>query len=105
MTEAVYTRRLFDAWDRRPTVKPKHRPPYDRAVAHQLYTSGVELATVLAAIRLALARLGSRSAALPPLPPPRSLAYILPVVEELRSADPDYVAHLLGCGPDFDAFR
>lgn len=105
MTEAVYTRRLFDAWDRRPTAKPRQRPRYDRAVAHQLYTAGVELATVLAAIRLALVRLSTRAADLPPLPPPRSLAYILPVVEELRTAHPDYVAHLLGCGPDFDAFK
>jgi len=103
---ADYTRRLLTAWDRVRGVAPRPcRPRYDRAIARHLWTEGTPLATVIAAMRLASSRLEARPVHLPPLPPPRSLAYILPILDELREADPTYLAYLRGDCPDLSAFE
>ena len=106
MTVVDYTRRLLTAWDRvRGVDTGARRPRYDRVLAHHLWVEGTPLATAIAAMRLASSRLQDRPRHLPPLPPPRSLAYILPVLEELRDADPAYLAYLLGDCPDLSAFE
>ena len=106
MTVADYSRRLLTAWDRVRAVEPGTcRPRYDRAIARHLWTEGTPLATAIAAMRLANSRLQDRPRHLPPLPPPRSLAYILPILDELREADPAYLAYLLGDCPDLSGFE
>jgi hypothetical protein len=106
VTAADYTHCLLTTWDHLRGVGPAHRrPTTDRAIAHQLWIDGTPLETVFAAMRLALHRLAARPANLPPLPPPRSLAYLLPILNELRGADPAYLKYLLGDCPDFSAFK
>jgi hypothetical protein len=104
VTEPAFVRELFHAWDRL-RARNARRSSYDRHLAGQLFQAGTDLRLLLAAIRLATARLALRPADAPNLPAPRSLAYILPVVEELRRADPDYINYVLGDCPNFDGFE
>lgn len=68
----------------------------DRRLARSLEEQAIPLDIVLAAIVIGTARRTLRSAAKPPLPPVRTLAYFIGVVEELLAdpPDPDYVAYL-----------
>lgn len=71
--------------------------PPDRTVAMGLYRRGVPLQLARAALLLGVARRSLRHPGAPPLAPVRSLAYFLPVIEELRASglpDPRYLAHL-----------
>ena len=67
-----------------------------RTLATQLFDQGVDLTLLESAFLLAIARRCSRHPDLPPPPPIRSLAYFLPVLEEIRQAppDPEYLRHL-----------
>jgi len=68
----------------------------DRKTAEALLTRGIPLATVESALLLATVRRLGRPSDLPPLSPIRSLAYFLPVVQELVD-DPipeDYLQYL-----------
>lgn len=56
----------------------------DQALARKLHEDGVSLALVESAFLLATLRRLVRSADLPRLPRIRSLAYFLPVIDELR---------------------
>ena len=72
----------------------------DRLLADQLYERGVPLLIAQHALLLAAARRLSRPPDAPPLPPIRSLAYFLPVIDELLGDDPDpeyffYLRHKL----------
>jgi hypothetical protein len=71
------------------------RPP-DRLVAAQLYARGVPLPTVENALVLAASRRLLRPTQAPPLGTIRSLAYFLPVVDELLglTVSPDYFRYL-----------
>ncbi len=56
---------------------------YDRRIAVKLLESGIGLPTIESALILATVRRFARSVDLPPLSPIRSLAYFLPVIQEL----------------------
>ena len=55
----------------------------DRQTAANLHTRGIGLATIESALLLGSVRRLTRSPDLPPLAPVRSLAYFLPVIEEI----------------------
>ena len=77
-----YVRRVLDAYRTAPGTMGTVRRP-DRLVAAQLHQRGVPLTVVENAFVLAAARRLLRSAEAPPLGPVRSLAYFLPVIEEV----------------------
>lgn len=62
---------------------PSRICPNDRKCAAQLQAYGIRLATVESAFLLASLRRLDRSPNMPPLSPIRSLAYFVPVVQEL----------------------
>ena len=108
MTVNDYAGSLLTAWANWRGIKLERCSRYDRAIARRLCAQGTPLVIALAAIQLAAARLESREQRLPPLPPPRSLAYLLPVIEELRNVDPGYLAYLsyrLVSRPNFSGFE
>jgi len=96
MSRADYVRGVLTLYCELPHTAARRPSPSDRRLAEQLFDQGIPLTTVEAAFLLAIARRGARPPELPPLPPVRSLAYFLPVVEELRSSLPDlrYLAYL-----------
>ncbi len=62
---------------------PSRAGPQDRKRAEELYARGIKLATVESALLLASLRRLGRPDDWPPLAPIRSLAYFLPVIEEV----------------------
>ena len=66
-----------------PQIRPRTGPA-DRRLAEDLERQGVPLKIVEGALRLAVLRRLCRDPEASPLPPIRSLHYILPVVDELR---------------------
>jgi hypothetical protein len=77
-----YVRRVLQAYRQTPgTTGRVHQP--DRRLAAQLHERGVPLETVENALLLAAARRLFRPADAPPLVTVRSLAYFLPVIEEV----------------------
>ena len=68
----------------------------DQWQARRLYDRGVPLRLVETALLLASLRRLVRPADVPPLPPVRSLAYFLPVIDELQSHPPpdNYLEYL-----------
>jgi hypothetical protein len=90
-----YIRQVLEAYRKTPGTMGTIRRP-DRVLAAQLYQRGIpayaiENAFVLAAVRRLL-----RSANAQPLSTIRSLAYFLPVIEEVLAlqASPDYFRYL-----------
>jgi hypothetical protein len=61
----------------------------DRRIATQLFNRRVPLDAIKTAFVLAISRRTFRSPDAPPLEPIRSLAYLLPVVNEVQNADLD----------------
>jgi hypothetical protein len=90
-----YLRRVLEAYRNTPGTMGTVRRP-DRLVAAQLRERGVPLTAVENAFVLAAARRLVRPAGAPPLGPIRSLAYFLPVIEEVlgMSVSPDYFRYL-----------
>jgi len=90
-----YIRRVLEAYRRTPGTMGTVRRP-DRLLAAQLYQRGVPLMVVENAFLLAAARRMIRPADSPPLGTIRSLAYFLPVIEEVLGlrVSPDYFHHL-----------
>lgn len=68
----------------------------DRLIAMQLYERGVPLTAVENALALAAVRRMIRPDGAPPLPAVRSLAYFLPVIDEVLATDvdPRYYQHV-----------
>ena len=90
-----YVRQLLAAYRATPGTSGRvHRA--DRMLADQLYERGVPLLVAQHALVLGTARRLSRPPDDPPLPPVRSLAYFVPVIDELLLAhpDPDYFLYL-----------
>jgi hypothetical protein len=90
-----YIDRVLSAYRRTPgTARTTRRP--DRLLAAQLHERGVPPIAVENALVLAAARRMIRPAGSPPLATIRSLAYFLPVIEEVLSlrVSPDYFQHL-----------
>jgi hypothetical protein len=96
VSRAAYVRAVLALYCGLPHTAARRPSPSDRRLAAQLFDQGVALATIEAAFLLAITRRSSHSQDLPPLPLVRSLAYFLPVIEELRLNPPDrgYLAFL-----------
>ena len=77
-----YVRRVLEAYRHTPGTTGTVRRP-DRLLAAQLHQRGVPLTTIENALILATARRLLRSTTAPPLAMVRSLAYFLPVIEEV----------------------
>jgi hypothetical protein len=75
---------------------PLHISSHDRTVVRQLYDRGISLPVIETALLLASLRRLLRPADLPQLAPIRSLAYFLPVIEELLAhpAPDNYLQYL-----------
>ena len=90
-----YIRQVLEAYRKTPgTIGAVRRA--DRMLAMQLYQRGVALSVVENAFVLAAARRLTRPAGAPPLGTIRSLAYFLPVIEEVLDmrVSPEYFQHV-----------
>ncbi len=90
-----YIDKVLSAYRRTPGTAGTIRRP-DRLLAEQLHERGVPLMAVENALILAAARRMIRPAGSAPLGTIRSLAYFLPVIEEVLSlsVSPGYFQHL-----------
>ena len=90
-----YVRQVLEAYRKTPGTMGTIRHP-DRMLAAQLYQRGVSLRVVENALLLAVARRLFRPANAPPLGTIRSLAYFLPVIEEVLDlgVNADYFQYL-----------
>jgi len=90
-----YVQKVLDAYRHTPGTTGTVRRP-DRLLAAQLYQRGVPLCVVENSLLLAAARRLLRPATAPSLAPVRSLAYFLPVLEEVLelNVSPDYFQHV-----------
>ena len=95
MEQRDYVRRLLQAYRATPGTCGAVRRP-DRLFAAQLHQRGVPLDAAENALTLAAARRLARPADAPPLGIIRSLAYFLPVIEEVLRLQmgPEYFRHL-----------
>jgi hypothetical protein len=93
--EEEYIRRVLEAYRKTPGTMGTVRRP-DRVVALQLYQRGVSVSAIENAFVLAAARRLMRPADAPQLGTIRSLAYFLPVIEEVLGlrVSPDYFRYL-----------
>jgi hypothetical protein len=94
VSQEEYVRKVLDAYRQTPGTTGKVRRP-DRLLAAQFHQRGVSLTVVENALVLATARRLLRPATAPPLATVRSLAYFLPVIEEVLDlkVSPDYFQH------------
>jgi len=90
-----YVRRVLEAYRKTPGTTGTIRRP-DRMLAAQLFHRGISLSMVENALVLAATRRLIRRADAPPLGTVRSLAYFLPVIEEVLElrVKPDYFQYL-----------
>jgi hypothetical protein len=94
-TREEYVQRVLAAYRSTPGTTGTIRRP-DRILAGQLYERGVPLMVIEDALVLAAARRLVRRVESPPLNTIRSLAYFVPVIEEVTSlrAGPDFFQYL-----------
>jgi hypothetical protein len=90
----AYVCRLLEAYRTTPGTAGVVRRP-DRILAAQLHQRGVALEAVENAFVLAAVRRTIRPNGAPPLGTIRSLAYFLPVIEEVLSVQPSTTGSLL----------
>jgi hypothetical protein len=92
----AYLRRLLALYCGLPHTAARRPFPPDRRTAEQLFDRGISLETIETAFLLASARRMYRDPHDPPLTPIRSLAYFLPVIDEVlrQPPDPGYVSYL-----------
>jgi len=90
-----YIRQVLEAYRKTPGTMGTVRRA-DRMLAAQLYQRGVSVTVVENALVLAATRRLIRPAGAPPLGAIRSLAYFLPVIEEVPElrVSPDYFRYL-----------
>jgi hypothetical protein len=90
-----YIRQVLEAYRKTPGTAGTVRRP-DRMLAAQLYQRGVAVSVIENAFVLAATRRLMRPADAPPLGAIRSLAYFLPVIEEVLSlrVSPEYFQYL-----------
>jgi hypothetical protein len=90
-----YIRQVLEAYRKTPGTMGSVRRA-DRMLAAQLYQHGVAVAVIENAFVLAAARRLMRPVDAPPLGTIRSLAYFLPVIEEVLDMriSPDYFQHV-----------
>jgi len=82
----TYVRQVLAAYRNTPGTCGHLRRP-DRLLALQFYQRSIPLSKIQNALLLAAVRRLIRPADAPPLPPVRSLAYFLPVIEEVLQMD------------------
>jgi hypothetical protein len=89
-------KRLLDLYCGLPHTAARRPSATDRRLANQLCDQDIDFDLFEAALLLAITRRNRRDPQAPPLPPIRSLAYFLPIIEELRlnPPDPDYLRYL-----------
>jgi hypothetical protein len=94
-SQEEFIRRVLEAYRKTPGTMGTVRPP-DRVVALQLYRRGISVSVIENAFVLAATRRLMRPADSPPLGHIRSLAYFLPVIEEVIGlrVNPDYFQYL-----------
>jgi hypothetical protein len=94
-SQEEYIRRVLEAYRKTPGTMGTVRRP-DRVLAVQLYQRGVAMSVVENAFVLAATRRLIRPADAPALGTIRSLAYFLPVIEEVLEMriSPDYFQYL-----------
>lgn len=90
-----YVRRVLEAYRQTPGTTGTIRRP-DRMIAAQLYERGVPVTVIENALMLAVSRRLIRPPDAMPLGTVRSLAYFLPVIEEVLElrVSPDYFQYL-----------
>jgi hypothetical protein len=90
-----YVRQVLEAYRKTPGTMGTVRRA-DRMLAAQLYQRGLSVQLIENALILAATRRLIRPADAPPLGTIRSLAYFLPVIEEVRNlrAGPEYFEYL-----------
>ena len=93
--QAEYILRVLEAYRKTPGTMGTVRHP-DRVLAAQLHQRGVSVSVIENAFVLAATRRLMRSTDAPPLGTIRSLAYFLPVIEEVLGlrVSPDYFQYL-----------
>jgi hypothetical protein len=91
-----YLRHLLALYCGLPHTAARRPFPPDRRIAELLFDRGISLHTIETAFLIASARRICRDPQAPPLTPIRSLAYFLPVIDEVlrQPPDPDYVSYL-----------
>jgi hypothetical protein len=94
-SQEEYVRQILEAYRQTPGTLGKVRRA-DRLLAAQLYQRGLSVQVIENALVLAAARRLIRSTDRPPLNAIRSLAYFLPVIEEVLESrvSPDYFQYL-----------
>jgi len=94
-TQEEYVQRVLAAYRSTPGTTGTIRRP-DRLLAAQLYQRGVPLTVIENALVLAAARRLIRPIESPPLNTIRSLAYFLPLIQEVSNqrVSPDYFQYL-----------
>ncbi len=95
LSQQEYVYQVLDAYRKTPGTTGTVRPA-DRTLAAQLYQRGLSVKVIENALVLAATRRLIRPADAPPLGTIRSLAYFLPVIEEVLElqASPDYFDYL-----------
>lgn len=90
-----YVQRVLHVYRTLPQTRGRGGPN-DRRLAENLERKGVPLKLVEAALCLAALRRLQRPTEALPLPPIRSLHYILPILDELQDSPPDegYIGYL-----------
>ena len=94
-SQEEYIRRVLEAYRKTPGTMGTIRRP-DRLLAAQLFQRGVSVSVIENAFVLAATRRLMRPANATPLSSIRSLAYFLPVIEEVLDlrVSPDYFQYL-----------
>jgi hypothetical protein len=94
-SQEEFIRQVLEAYRKTPGTMGTVRRP-DRVVALQLYQRGISVSVIENAFVLAATRRLMRPADAPPLGTIRSLAYFLPIVEEVLElrVSPDYFQYL-----------
>lgn len=94
-SQEEFIRRVLEAYRKTPGTTGSIRRP-DRVLAAQLYQRGISASVIENAFVLAATRRLMRPANAPPLTSIRSLAYFLPVIEEVLGlhVNPDYFQYL-----------
>ena len=94
-SQEEYVRRVLEAYRKTPGTMGTVRRR-DRVLAAQLYQRGISATVIENALVLAATRRLMRPADAPPLTSIRSLAYFLPVIEEVLAlhVSPDYFHYL-----------
>jgi len=96
LNRAEYLRRLLESYCGLPHTAARRPSRNDRLLAGQLFKRSVSLDIIETAFLLAIARRSFRDPQAEPLQPIRSLAYFLPLIDEVlrQPPDPNYLAYI-----------